>query len=147
MTVAIGSDHGGYELKEDIKKFLDTLHIRYKDFGTHSPESVDYPDIAVQVGRAVSDAKNDKGILVCGTGIGMSIVANKIPGIRAALCTSEKLAYMGRRHNDINVLTLGGRTTNSALAKKIVKTFISTPRDSEDRHKRRIKKIHDLTDT
>jgi len=145
MTVAIGSDHAGYDLKGKIRDFLDKLNIQYKDYGTNSTEPIDYPDIAVMVGRAVSHSKDGKGILICGTGIGMSIVANKIPGIRAALCTSEELAKMSRRHNNANILTLGGQTTKEALAKKIVRTFLETPPDSGNRHKRRIKKIHDLT--
>ncbi|MFH1943597.1 MAG: ribose 5-phosphate isomerase B [bacterium] len=145
MTVAIGSDHAGYDLKEVIKKFLDTQNIRYQDYGTNSTESVDYPDIAVAVSRAVMKTTDVLGILVCGTGVGMSIIANKIPGIRAALCTSEKLAELSRRHNNANILTLGGRTTDAELARKIVKTFLDTPPDPEDRHQRRIQKIHDLT--
>jgi len=145
MKVAIGSDHAGYDLKEEIKKFFEKLHIQSTDYGANSPQSVDYPDIAVKVGRAVSQSKEDKGILICGTGLGMSIVANKIPGIRAVLCTSEELARMSRRHNDANILTLGGRTTKKTLAKKIVKAFLETEPDSDERHKTRIKKIHDLT--
>lgn len=145
MKVAIGSDHAGYDLKEEIKKFFEKLHIQYTDYGTNSPQSVDYPDIAIKVGRVVSQSKEDKGILICGTGLGMSIVANKIPGIRAALCTSEELARISRRHNDANILTLGGRTTKKTLAKKIVKAFLETEPDSDERHKTRIKKIHDLT--
>ena len=145
MVVAIGSDHAGYELKETIKAHLEKLNIRFEDYGTFSKERVDYPDIAVKVACTVANNEHEMGILICGTGIGMSIVANKIPGIRAALCTSEKLAEMSRRHNDANVLTLGGRLMDPNVARRIVKTFLETMPDEEERHKKRISKIHDLT--
>ena len=145
MAIAIGADHAGYILKEEIKKFLTELNTAYIDYGTDSTESVDYPKIAVPVARAVADSEADCGILICGTGIGMSIVANKIPGIRAALCYSEKLAILSRRHNNANVLTMGGRFIELEVARKIVKAFLNTEFETGGRHERRVKQIHDLT--
>ncbi len=145
MTIAIGADHAGYNLKEEIKKFLTELHIAYIGYGTDSTESVDYPKIAVLVARAVANSEADRGILICGTGIGMSIVANKIPGIRAALCSSEEIAILGRRHNNANILTMGGRFTEPEVARKIVKAFLNTEFEAGGRHERRVKQIHELT--
>lgn len=145
MTVAIGADHAGYALKEEIKKFLEQLSVKYKDYGTNSPDSVDYPDIAVRVAEAVSNSEFEQGILICTTGIGMSVVANKIPGIRAALCTSVPIAKLSREHNNANILTIGSRYIEFEEAKKIVKTFLDTKFEAGGRHERRVKKIHDLT--
>ena len=144
-NVAIGSDHAGYCLKENIKEFLGNLQIPYKDFGTHSTDPADYPDIAVRVARAISEEKFIYGILICGSGIGMSIVANKMPGIRAALCCTEELAGTSREHNNANILTLGARYIETETACKIVKTFIEKTFKEIDRHKRRVKMIHELT--
>ena len=109
MTIAIGCDHAGVELKKEIISLLHELHIEYSDFGTDTPESVDYPDFGEKVSQAVASGKTEKGILICGTGIGMSIVANKFPGIRASLCNELFTAKMSRLHNDANILVLGGR--------------------------------------
>ena len=143
MKIAIASDHGGFSLKEIIKKYLDELHYEYEDFGTTSEEPVDYPDYALKVAKAVSENQFDKGILVCGTGIGMSIVANKFPGVRAALCYDTESARLSREHNYANVLTLGGRTTDPELAKEIVYVWLTTEFAGE-RHLRRVNKIKEI---
>jgi len=140
MTIAIGCDHAGVELKEEVMSLLDTLHIAYTDHGTNTSESVDYPDFGEKVSEAVSTKKVEKGILICGTGIGMSIVANKFPGVRASLCNELFTAKMSRLHNDANILVIGGRVVGKDLAKEIVKTWVSTPFEGE-RHSRRIDKI------
>jgi ribose 5-phosphate isomerase B len=145
MSIAIGSDHAGYKLKERIKKYLDQSHIPYRDFGTHSTESVDYPDIAIPVAKAVSENKAECGILICHTGIGMSLVANKVPHIRAALCISAEIAKLARVHNNANLLVLGNLETDPRHVDEIVKTFLETPFENGGRHERRVKKIHDLT--
>lgn len=140
MTIAIGCDHAGIELKTEIISLLRELHIPYFDFGTGSPQSVDYPDFGEKVSEAVSAGKIDKGILICGTGIGMSIVANKFPGVRASLCNELFTARMSRLHNDANVLVLGGRILGKDLAREIVRTWLTTPFEGE-RHSRRLQKI------
>lgn len=143
MALAIGSDHGGYELKKEIKDLLDDKGIEYKDFGTDSGESVDYPEFAQPVAQAVAEGEYEKGILICGTGIGMSIAANKIKGVRAALCHNVYSARMTRRHNNSNVLTMGGRVIGADLAREIVKVWVEEDFDG-GRHKRRIDKISQL---
>ncbi len=140
MKVAIGSDHAGFKLKNEIASLLEEMGIEYEDFGTGSEESCDYPDIAVPVARAVADGRVDRGILVCGTGIGMSITANKVRGVRAALCHDEFSARMTRAHNDSNVLTLGARVTGAGLAREIVRIWLSTEYEG-GRHARRVAKI------
>lgn len=139
--LAIGCDHGGYELKLEIEKYLDEKGIAYEDFGCDSTASVDYPVYAKKVCGAILEGKCDKGILVCGTGIGISITANKFKGIRAALCTDCFAAEATRLHNDANVLALGGRVVGPGLALKIVDTFLNTPFSGEERHMRRIEQI------
>lgn len=139
--IAIGSDHGGYELKEAVKSYFDSENIHYKDLGTYSNESVDYSDIGLLVAKAVTSGECDSGIVICGTGIGISIAVNKVPGIRAALCTDPYMARMAREHNNANVLALGGRVIGTGLALDIVKTFIETPFSNEGRHQNRIDKI------
>lgn len=139
--IAIGSDHGGFELKQAIMKHLAGRGAEYRDFGTFTPDSCDYPDYAKPVARAVADGSCSCGILVCGTGIGVSITANKIPGIRAALCGDCFSAEATRLHNDANVLALGARVVGEGLALKIVDTFLDTPFSEDERHKRRIAKI------
>lgn len=141
MKIAIGSDHGGYWLKENLKIFLKTLKIDYKDFGCISEDAVDYPDVALKVSNEVKNGKYEKGILICGTGVGMSIVANKIKGIRAALCSDVFSAKMTREHNDANILTLGGRVIGSGLAREIVKAWLFSDFSNVKRHINRINKI------
>ncbi|MCD6336461.1 MAG: ribose 5-phosphate isomerase B [Candidatus Latescibacteria bacterium] len=140
MKIAIGSDHAGFGLKEQIKVFLSARGAVWEDFGTDSEDAVDYPDYAFPVAQAVVRGTFDLGILVCGTGIGMSIAANKVRGIRAALCLSPEMAAMARRHNDANILTLGGRILSSKVAMDIVATWMSTAFEG-DRHARRVGKI------
>jgi len=140
MKIAIGSDHAGFELKKEIIALLSDLGIESIDYGTNGLESVDYPDIGIKVSGAVSDKKIERGILICGTGVGMSIVANKFPGVRASLCNDLFTAKMSRLHNDANILVLGGRIVGKDLAKVIVKTWINTPFEGE-RHCIRLNKI------
>ena len=141
MKIAIGSDHGGYWLKENLKIFLKTLKIDYKDFGCISEDAVDYPDVAFKVSNEVKNGKYEKGILICGTGVGMSIAANKIKGIRASLCSDVFSAKMTREHNDANILTLGGRVIGSGLAREIVKAWLFSDFSHIKRHINRINKI------
>jgi len=141
--IAIGSDHGGFELKKEIIKMLDEKNIAYKDYGCYSLESVDYPVYAKLVCKAILDGECDRGILICGTGIGISIAANKIKGIRAALCSDCYTAGVTREHNDTNVLCLGGRVLGVEIAKKIVETFLTTDFSNEQRHINRIKQLED----
>lgn len=143
MKIAIGSDHGGFKLKEEIKIHLEKKGIEVEDFGTHSEESCDYPDIALLVGENVVAKKSELGILVCGTGIGISIAANKVPGVRAALCSDTFSAHATREHNNANILALGQRTVGAGLALDIVDTFINAKFEG-DRHQRRINKITEI---
>ncbi len=145
MIVAIGADHAGYELKEKIKTLLEDLHIQYKDFGTYSSAPCDYPEIGIEVAKAVSHSECKYGIITCGTGIGMDIVTNKIRGIRAALCTSVEMAEKSRRHNNANILVMGSQQTEWKKAKKIVQIFLKTKFESGGRHERRVNQIHTLT--
>jgi ribose 5-phosphate isomerase B len=144
--IAIGSDHAGFEYKKELKKLLDEIGKPYQDFGTTSPDPVDYPDVAYLVSKAVASGKCLQGILICGTGIGMSIVANKHKGIRAAACESPASAKLSREHNDANILCFGERIVSWETATEIVKTFLSTPFSGGERHMCRIEKIHSLTD-
>lgn len=146
MKIALGSDHGGYQLKENLKKYLKELNVEYKDFGCNSEKSVDYPDIGFKIAIEVKNRNYDKGILICGTGIGMSIVANKIKGIRASLCHDVFSARYAREHNDANILTLGGRVIDSGLAKEIVKVWLNTDFSGEERHLKRLNKIKQKED-
>lgn len=143
MRVALGSDHAGFELKEHLKRLLAELNVSCEDFGCFSPSSVDYPDIAAEVSRRVAEGGADRGILVCGTGIGMAIAANKIRGVRAAPCYTADTTAMSRSHNDLNVLALGARVTPPDVADAIVRAFLDTPFDG-GRHQRRLDKIADL---
>ena len=138
--IAIGSDHAGFELKERIKAFLDARGAQWQDFGTDSADSTDYPDYGFPVAEAVARGAFDRGILICGTGIGMSIAANKVRGIRAALCTSPEMAEFSRRHNDANILTLGGRVLSPKEAMEIVDVWLKTAFEG-NRHARRLGKI------
>jgi ribose 5-phosphate isomerase B len=143
MRIAIGADHAGFALKEDIKKALAEIALPAEDFGTGSSDSVDYPDFAERVARGVAAGQFDRGILICGTGIGMAMAANKIPGIRAATVTDVETARLSREHNDANVLAVGGRILDRKRALEIVRAFLETP-FAGDRHQRRIDKITDL---
>jgi len=141
--IAIGSDHGGFELKKEIMKHLESRGLEYKDFGTYSSDSCDYPVYGEAVARAVAGGEYEKGILICGTGIGISISANKVKGIRAALCADCYSAEFTRLHNDANILALGARTTGSGLALKIVDTFLDTEFEG-GRHARRVALISEI---
>ena len=141
--IALGNDHGGYELKQEIMKHLDARGEKYQDFGTYDTASTDYPIYAKKVATAVVGGECDKGILICGTGIGISIAANKVSGVRCALCTDCFMAEATRQHNDANILALGGRVVGAGLALKIVDTFLDTPFSNDERHIRRIKGIEE----
>ena len=139
--IAIGCDHGGYALKQEVMKHLAERGLEYKDFGTYSEDSCDYPVYGKAVAHAVADGDCDRGILICGTGIGISITANKVPGIRAALCGDSFSAEATRLHNDANILAMGARVVGAGLALKIVDTFLDTPFSGDERHVRRINMI------
>lgn len=143
MKIGIGSDHGGYELKEDIKKFLEEENVDYIDYGTNSTESVDYPDYGRRVGEAVMAEEVDRGIVICGTGIGISMAANKVDGIRCALCGDVYSARMSMEHNNANVIALGGRVHGKGLAREIVGTWIKSE-FLGGRHARRVNKINEI---
>ncbi|MGN0442706.1 MAG: ribose 5-phosphate isomerase B [Acutalibacteraceae bacterium] len=141
--IALGCDHGGFAIKEAIKKYLDESGIEYNDFGCYSEESVDYPVYAKKVADAVASGECEKGVLCCGTGIGISIAANKVKGIRAAVVTNEFCAEMTRRHNDANIIAMGGRVISEEQAVKFTKIFLETPFDG-DRHVKRVQMITDI---
>jgi ribose 5-phosphate isomerase B len=141
MKIIIGSDHAGFCLKEDVRKFLGGA---VTDAGTFSEDSVDYPDFGAVVARGVSSGKFERGILVCGSGVGMSIVANKFPHVRAALCLDVDTARMSRMHNDANVLVLAGRRTDTKTALDIVRVWLDTDFNTDERHRRRLDKIRNI---
>ncbi|HBK79249.1 MAG TPA: ribose 5-phosphate isomerase B [Nitrospinae bacterium] len=141
--IAIASDHGGYRLKEMVKTFLEEAGVPYEDYGTGSEESCDYPDYAAPASRAVSEGRSDRAILCCGSGAGMSIVANKFPGVRAVNCYDEWSTLMSRRHNDANVMTIGERRVEPDEARRLVRLWLDTPFE-EGRHARRVSKISGL---
>lgn len=143
MRIAIGSDHAGYELKNKLVSYLQHKHIEVHDQGTFNSESVDYPDYAVQVCHTIMRDHSDLGILICYTGIGMSMAANKYKGIRAALVTSVENAILTREHNDANVLCMGAKDVDFEQAKKIVNAFINT-KFAGDRHTRRVNKLNNI---
>ncbi|MCK4325758.1 ribose 5-phosphate isomerase B [bacterium] len=143
MKIAFGCDHAGWEMKEDLKPFLEGLGHQVVDFGTDSQDSVDYPDYALPVAKAVAKRDLERGILICGTGIGSSMVANKVSGIRAALCHDTFTAEMSRSHNDANILCLGGRVIDKELARRIVEVWLNT-HFSGGRHAQRLKKIEGI---
>jgi ribose 5-phosphate isomerase B len=144
MRVAIGADHAGFELKDIIKQTLDELRVAYKDFGTDSDDSVDYPDYAGRVGRVVASGEFDRGILICGTGIGMALAANKIAGIRAAPVVDLESARLAREHNNANVLAIGARVTPPERALDLVRLFLKTEFEGGGRHERRLQKVSAL---
>ena len=141
--IGIGSDHGGFELKEAVKKHLEERGLEYKDFGTYTPASCDYPVYGRAVAKAVASGECDRGIIICGTGIGISITANKVKGIRAALCSDCFSAQATREHNDANILAMGARVLGEGLALKIVDTFLDTTFSGDPRHVRRISMIEE----
>ena len=141
--IALGSDHAGLELKREIMKHLDELSLEYKDYGTYSSESCDYPVYGEAVGRAVASGECERGILVCGTGIGISIAANKVKGVRAAVCSDTFSAEMSRAHNDANIISVGARVVGSGLALKIIDAFLNTPFEG-GRHQRRVDLLMDI---
>jgi ribose 5-phosphate isomerase B len=140
VAIALGADHAGWQLKEEIKAWLLERSAGVLDFGTHSTDPVDYPDYAAQVAEAVVSGKAERGVLVCGTGIGMAMAANKVAGVRAAFCPDLFTARMSREHNDANVLTLGGRLTGRELALEILEMWLRSPFQG-GRHARRVDKI------
>ena len=144
MKVAMGADHAGFQLKERIKARVLELGHEVIDLGTHSTAAVDYPDFAEAVGLAVREAKANRGILVCGSGVGASIAANKIPGVRAGLCHDHYSAHQGVEHDDMNVLVLGGRIIGESLALELVSTFLAAAFTQEERHRRRLDKVNRL---
>jgi ribose 5-phosphate isomerase B len=142
-VVALGADHAGFPLKQDLKQWLVFEGHTVVDAGTHSQDSVDYPEFAAIVARAVASGEAERGLLVCGTGIGMAITANKVPGIRAAVCADVETARLSRQHNDLNVLALAGRATSGDQAIAIVRVWLETPFEG-GRHQRRLAKVAGL---
>ncbi len=143
MKIAVGADHGGFELKEKLIKFLKQKKHTVKDFGTNSLESCDYPEFGIKVSRGVSSGGFDRGILICKTGVGFSIVANKFPNVRAVVAGNIKVARLSRQHNDTNVLIFGSRFVNFDKAKKIVQVWLNTPFEG-GRHARRLNQIREI---
>lgn len=143
MKIVIGSDHGGYELKNKIVEFLKAQNYKIEDFGTHSKESCDYPLIGFEVAKAVADGKADKGVLICKTGVGMAIIANKLHGVRAAACYDMEMARSSREHNDCNIIVLAANYVDFKKAKAMLKVWLQTEHLGE-RHARRVKQIRDI---
>ena len=141
--IAIGSDHGGYALKQEIMAYLESQGVSYRDYGCYSEESCDYPDIAAAVCSAINGGDCEKGILICGTGLGISLAANKVKGIRAAVCSEPFTAKMARAHNNCNILAFGARVVGPELAKMIVETWLNTDFEG-GRHQRRVDLITDI---
>ena len=146
MRIALGSDHAGVELKAHVAQALEDRQLAFQDFGPSTNAPVDYPDYAASVAKAVASGQFDRGILICGTGVGMAIAANKVPGIRAALVNDASGARLCREHNDANILTLGARTLSVEQALSIVQVFLETQFEG-GRHKRRVDKIHAIEQT
>jgi ribose 5-phosphate isomerase B len=144
MTVAIGADHAGYALKQELVPSLRSLGQEVQDLGTHGPEPVDYPDVAEWVSQAVLSGKAERGVLICGSGVGASVAANKLPGIRAGLCHDTYSAHQGVEHDDMNVLVLGARVIGIELARELVRAFLAARFTHEERHERRLGKIRTL---
>ena len=144
MNIAIGSDHGGWELKEKIKKYLQKEGIEFEDFGTENTDSCDYPDFGLPVAEAVARGEKTRGILICTTGIGMSMTANKVPGVRAAPCDNVETARLSREHNDANVLVLGVKTAEKEKLEDIIRIWLNTGFTGDERHVRRLKKVKQI---
>ncbi|MDG2020343.1 MAG: ribose 5-phosphate isomerase B [Phycisphaerales bacterium] len=141
MKIAIGSDHAGFDLKEHLRAFVESLGHEVVDVGTNSTESVDYPDFAEKVAVEIITRRVDRGIMLCGSGVGASVAANKVPGIRAANCEDYYSAHQGVEHDDMNMLVLGGRIVGSALAEDMVRGYLAASYTGEDRHARRLAKV------
>ncbi len=141
MRIAIGSDHAGFQLKETMSTYLRESKHQVIDVGTHSTEPVDYPDFAEAIGKALTEGLADRGILICGSGVGASVAANKIPGIRAGLCHDTYSAHQGVEHDDMNVLVMGARVIGVELARELVRAFLGAEFMGEERHRRRLEKI------
>lgn len=141
MRIAIGADHAGFTLKEDLVRQLRKLGYDVLDLGTHSVEAVDYPDFAEAVGKAVIEGKAERGVLICGSGVGASVAVNKIPGIRAGLCHDTYSAHQGVEHDNMNVLVLGSRVIGIELAHELVRAFLGAQFSGEERHRRRLAKV------
>jgi RpiB/LacA/LacB family sugar-phosphate isomerase len=144
MRVAIASDHAGFDLKEGIATVIRDLGHEVADLGTHSTEPVDYPDYAEAIGRSLIEGQSDRGVLICGSGVGASVAANKIPGVRAGLCHDEYSAHQGVEHDNMNVLVLGARVIGVALARELVVRFLGAVFSGEERHVRRLNKVHSI---
>jgi RpiB/LacA/LacB family sugar-phosphate isomerase len=144
MRIVIGSDHAGFSLKEDLNAYIRQLGHQVVDVGTHDTEPVDYPDYAETLGKTVIDGHADRGVLICGSGVGASVAANKLPGIRAGLCHDTYSAHQGVEHDNMNVLVLGGRVIGPALARELVTTYLKATFSGEARHQRRLEKVHSL---
>ena len=146
MKIAMGSDHAGFVLKDELKTFVESLGHEVIDVGTHSTESVDYPDYAEKVGVEVITGRVDRGIMLCGSGVGASVAANKIPGVRAANCEDYYSSHQGVEHDDMNILVLGGRIIGGALAQDMVRAYLEAEFTGEDRHQRRLGKVQSIED-
>ena len=144
MRIAVGADHAGFPLKETVAALLRALGHDVLDLGTHDTAPVDYPDFAEAVGRAILDGRAERGIVICGSGVGASVAANKLPGIHAGLCHDTYSAHQGVEHDDMNVLVLGARVIGPALAGELVQAFLSGKFTGEERHRRRLEKVHAL---
>ncbi len=142
MRIAVGADHAGFELKENVRAFLQKAGHEVVDLGTHNLDPVDYPDYAEAVGRALREGKAERGIVICGSGVGASAAANKIPGIRAGLCHDTYSAHQGVEHDDMNVLVLGARVIGPELAHELVRAFVNAQFTKEERHLRRLAKVN-----
>lgn len=141
IIVALAADHAGFALKEELRAELAQSGVEYIDLGTNNPDSVDYPDFGRAVAEAIVDGRANRGVIVCGTGIGISIAANRVGGVRAAVCHDATTARLAREHNDANVLALGARIVGGAVAKDCLHAFLSTPFDGGERHQRRVEKL------
>jgi RpiB/LacA/LacB family sugar-phosphate isomerase len=144
VRIAVAADHAGYGLKCELVSWLRAREHEVDDLGTHGVEPVDYPDLAVALGRAIVDGAAERGVLICGSGVGASVAANKLPGIRAGLCHDSYSAHQGVEHDDINVLVLGGRVIGVALARELVQVFLAARYTREERHERRVAKVRAL---
>ncbi len=144
MRIAIGSDHAGFEMKEDLAAFLRQIGHQVVDVGTHSTDPVDYPDFAEALGKVLLEGQADRGVLICGSGVGASVAANKLPGIRAGLCHDTYSAHQGVEHDDINVLVMGARVIGPELAREILKAYLEADFTGEERHRLRMKKVRAL---